>query len=160
MSGLLKIAGELYDKRVHHEQKTEDIFQGHKTYKSQQATDQALHDHRKERRQAHRAIIAKTGLPADFDPHETESKIGKANVMLHNNRKNANKASAAVAGLGAAYGLAVASHKPSLKSYLKGGLGGAAVGGLATKALMSYASKHTQKEHDQLSQQLDKYRSA
>lgn len=160
MSGLLKIAGELYDKKTHHEEKTQDIFHGHKVYKSQRATDQALQDHRTVRREAHRAIIAKTGLPADFDPHETENKIGKASVMLHNNHKSANKASAVAAGLGAAYGLAVASHKPSLKSYLKGGLGGAAVGGLATKALMSYASKHTQKERDQLSQQLDKYRSA
>lgn len=97
MGRLLKIAGELYDKRVYHEQKTEDIFQGHKTYRSQRATDQALHDHRKERRQAHRAIIAKTGLPADFDPHETENKIGKASVMLRNNHKSANKASAVAA---------------------------------------------------------------
>lgn len=162
MNLLTKIAGELYKKKARQEDRLHDVYHGEKIYRSQKAFDQAYYDRRKNVVDTHRAIIAKTGLPADFDEDASEKKLHHAEKVLASNKKHAITAPALAAGIGGLYGAAVASRIPkhTRKTYLKGGLIGAAVSGLGMKALMMHGAKEARKDSDTASVQLKKYRSA
>ena len=165
MSGLLKIAGELYDQRTHHAKEYEalDHKRNPKKYTSIHEVAKAQTGHYQASHKAHKAILAKTGLPADFHEGVAESELADRarDLKRLDDHKVSGFTHGAIAGgaLGGALHTAFKS-KPTLKSVGKAVGKSALVGGLALKGAQLYAHGKAFKRHVELEDQLRKYRSA
>lgn len=165
MNLLTKIAGELYDKAKHHygEYEALDHRRNQKKYKSIHEVAQAQIKHHQEGMKAHKAILAKTGLPNDFHEGRVESELAEHARTLKrlDDHKVSGFTHGAIAG-GALGGALHGALKPNttLKSLGKSVAKSAVAGGLVLKGLQLHAHGKAFKRHVELEDQLSKYRSA
>jgi hypothetical protein len=156
MNALVKIAGELYDKAKHHYGEAEALDHRRNQKKAQIK-------HHQEGIKAHKAILAKTGLPNDFHEGRVESELAEHARTLKrlDDHKVSGFTHGAIAG-GALGGALHGALKPNttLKSLGKSVAKSAVAGGLVLKGLQLHAHGKAFKRHVELEDQLSKYRSA
>lgn len=165
MSGLLKIAGELYDKKTHHSSEADalDHRRNQKKYSSIHEVAKAQTEHYQASRNAHKAILAKTGLPHDFQEGHAESELAEHARTLK--RLDDHKVTGFTHGAIAGGALGGALHsvfrsKPTFKSIGKAVAKSAVAGGVVLKGFQLHAHGKAFKRHAELEDQLNKYRSA